>query len=359
MNVYYIGGNYESCYYVRCLIPLHANLWNGEKTSLGDGSDMNPVAGMMNADIIVFHRPMTKDAYELATKLKAVGKKIVLDNDDTYKRDSGVPIIMSRMLQDPEDKLEMIDTQLKDFAKLADMVTVTTEFLKDEYKEVNDNVVVLKNCVDKRDWYKPVENDTGKVRIGIVGSVASNKDYEPITQALESLKGREDVQLVLFALPPKNDNTKLAVELYKPEFDYWSQYNPEWHHFVPMKDYTKTLRDLKLDIALIPRYDNYFNRCKSNLKFLEMSMLKVPVIAQGFSDGMSPYQVDTQDAEHMIICDTPEEWTKAITDIIDNKQKRKDMGEKAYNYVLEKYEINNNKHLWREAYQTIWNQNES
>lgn len=357
--VYYIGGNYESCYYVRCLLPLQSNLWNGEKTSLNGGSDKDKTSAIMNSDIVVFHRPMTQDAYDLAVKLKAVGKKIVLDNDDTYRKDAGVPIIMARMLDNPEEKLEIIDSGLKEFAKISDMVTVSTDFLANEYKEVNDNVVVLHNCVDKRDWYKPKTNETGKVRIGIIGSVASNKDYESIIPALDTLKNSDDVQLVLFALPQKTEHTKLAVELYKPEFDFWSQYNPEWHHFVPMSEYTKKLSDLKLDIILIPRYDNYFNRCKSNLKFLEASMLKVPVIAQGFEDGLSPYQVDKEDAEHMIICNTPEEWKQSIDKLIEDKQLRETIGESAYNYVLEKYDIKNNKHKWVEAYQTIWNQNES
>jgi len=34
MKVYYIGGGYESCYYVRCFLPMVANGWDGDKTSM-------------------------------------------------------------------------------------------------------------------------------------------------------------------------------------------------------------------------------------------------------------------------------------------------------------------------------------
>lgn len=357
--VYYIGGNYDSCYYVRCLLPLQSNLWDGDQTSIIKQAPNNGkmLKGVMASDVVVFHRPMTKEFYDLALKIKAMGKKVVMDNDDTYRKDAGVPFTMTRALGNPEDQLDRIDTTLKDFASIADLVTVSTDFLANEYKEVNDNVVVLQNCVDKRDWYLPQKNTTGKIRVGLVGSVASHEDYEQIIPLLNAIKGREDIQLVLFALPEKSKYTQLAVELYKPEFDFWEQYNPEWQPFVQMSDYMKTLAELKLDIALIPRKDNYFNRCKSNLKFLEMSMLKIPVIAQGFDDGMSPYQVDTEDAEHMIICKTEQEWIEAFDKLSADKGLRDLMGEKAYNYVLEKYDIKNNNHKWAEAYENIW-QNE-
>ncbi len=361
MNVYYIGGNYDSCYYVRCLVPLRANLWDGDQTSLKKKyvDQSSVLKGIMNADVVVFHRPMIDQPYELAQKLKKLGKKIVMDNDDTYIKDGGVPIIMERIADNGEEYLDTIDKKLKRFAELADMVTVSTDFLKKEYDSLHNNVVVINNCVDSRDWYEKRQNDTGKVRIGIVGSVASNKDYEQLKPFLESTKGNKDIQLVLFALPPKTDETKLAVELYKPEFDFWSQYNPEWHHFVPMSDYQKKLADLKLDIMLIPRHNSYFNRCKSNLKFLESSMLKIPVIAQSFSDGMSPYEQDSEDASHMILCKTEEDWTREITNLVENKELRELMGAKAYEYVKNKYDIKNNKHKWADAYQTLWNQNES
>ncbi len=34
MRIYFIGDIYDSCYYIRCLLPLRENGWDGAKTAL-------------------------------------------------------------------------------------------------------------------------------------------------------------------------------------------------------------------------------------------------------------------------------------------------------------------------------------
>ena len=117
-----------------------------------------------------------------------------------------------------------------------------------------------------------------------------------------------------------------------------------------------TLNNLKLDIMLIPRHDNYFNRAKSNLKFLESSICEIPVVAQGFTSNDSPYQQNPEDSKYMEIAITEEDWITKTLALIEDKQKRIEMGQKAREYVLTNYNIKNNAYKWREAYQNIWNQ---
>ena len=356
MKVYYFANTYESCGYVRCLQPLQANGWDGDKISLHSSrpSPERMMKGAMNADIVVFHRPIKAEMYQAAMLLKEAGKKIVMDNDDTYRSNSGVPVQMFGKDRENLDKaINHIDTQLKEFAKIADMVTVTTEFLKKEYEPYCKNVVVLPNCVDPFDWEEPVKNDTGKTRILITGSVASNKDYENIIPLLEKLKGRKDVQLVLQALPADKEELKESREMYKPELVFWKQYDVEWYPFMKLTDYLEFLPSLKIDIMLIPRHDNYFNRCKSNLKFLEASMCKMATVAQSFPDGNSPYEVDKEDTENLILANTPEDWVDKVTDLLDNKEKIDILKEKSHEYVKNKYDINKCGHKWKEAYKTI------
>lgn len=347
MKVFFTNSFLETCHYVRCMIPMRAGGWDGDKTSLRTQriQPEQQARAVLDADIVVFHRPNDDRSLEIARKLKEQGKKIVMDNDDTYK---------ATATRKFAKLLSKVDHWVDEFGKFADLITCSTEFLAEEYRKLNKNVVVLPNCIDPDDWpEEPQRNEGDKVRIGFVGSVAMNGDFESMKSVLLSLCNREDVTVVLFALPPKREDTALAQKYYKDDYNFWETLNVEWQPFVTRADYVETLDDLKLDMMVIPRKDDYFNRCKSNLKFLEASMLEIPVIAQGFPDGKSPYQVNPEDAKHMIIIKEPEEWERAIDFLIVERRIREQMGWDAKKYVLENYDINKHIHLWEETYQKL------
>jgi glycosyltransferase involved in cell wall biosynthesis len=356
MKVYFIPSVFDGCFYVRCLQQIVQNGWYGGKISLRGERDNaeRQYEGAMASDVIVFQRPLQQEMLDAALILKEEGKKIVMDNDDTYTQQNGMPKVMSEMMERQlDEKIEQIDVRLKEFAKIADLVTVSTDFLANEYRHLNENVMVLPNQVDPDDWSKPKRTKGKKVRIGLVGSVAMNNDTKKIVKLLRQLGRRDDVQLVLFGLPPDTKAYEEIRKYFMYEVSYWNTFNVEWHPAVPIADYFDSLNDLELDIMLIPRDDNYFNRCKSNVKFLEASMCEIPVIAQGFEDGLSPYQVNPEDVKHMIIAHTPEEWEASVLKLIDDKKLRREMGKKAYKYVLERYNIKKNAHLWKEAYEKL------
>lgn len=356
MKVYYIPSVYDGCFYARCLQPMISNGWYGGKTSLRGTRESTEKQrmGAMVSDVVVFQRPMQQEMLEAAQILKEMGKKIVMDNDDTYTAHNGLPKVMTDMLEKQiDEKIADSDKRLKEFAKLADLVTVSTEFLSREYTPHNKNVVVLPNCVDPDDWSKPKRNKSKKVRIGIVGSVAMNNDTRKIVKQLRLLGMRKDVQLVLFGLPPDTDEHKDIRKFFMYETAYWNTFNVEWHPAVSIADFFSSLNNLELDIMIIPRDDNYFNRCKSNIKFLEASMCEVPVIAQSFSDGLSPYQVNVNDRKYLLLADTPQDWEDQINKLIDDKKLRIKMGKEAKKYVLKNYNIKTKAALWEKAYRSI------
>jgi glycosyltransferase involved in cell wall biosynthesis len=315
------------------------------------GNRMQPgmqAKAVLDADIVVFHRPNDWRSLEIAKKLRAQGKKIVADNDDSYKNLDGKNL---------QKALEKVDKGLDEFCKFADLVTCSTEFLAKEYRKLNDNVVVLRNCVDPDYWPDPLKNETNKVRLGFVGSVASNGDYNQIEGVLKELSKRPDVQIVVFALPPqkKNDTTEGFVvrEMYKSDFDFWQSLNVEWMPFCKVEDYIDTLNELRLDIMVIPRKDDYFNRAKSNLKFLEASMLEIPCIGQGFWDSQSPYQVNPEDSKYMEVVTDNRMWLEKIDWLVKDSILRQEMGKRAKKYVLENYSIEKNIHLWQSTYASL------
>jgi glycosyltransferase involved in cell wall biosynthesis len=335
------------------MLPLRENGWDGMKTSLY-GPTATPeqmFRGAMVSDVVVFQRPMDRNKLEAAKLLKVKGKKIVFDNDDTYLENSGTPAVM---IYKTRRLVRKINRNLKDFIKISDLVTVSTNFLAEEYKEYNKNVEVLLNCIDPDDWGEPKENDTGKVRIGIVGSTLTTGDFEVAKDAILKLIERNDVQLVVMGLNRDIDKNSLSYKIFRKEIEFWDNKNVEWHPPVSHAEYNQYLVDLKLDIMLIPRKDNYFNRAKSNLKFLEASMAGIAVVAQGFSDGQSPYQQNTEDTKYMRIIIDNKKWYDEIDNLIRNEQERKEMVQKAREYVLREYNIKTKGHLWEEVYQKIY-----
>lgn len=365
MKVYFVGGELLGCVYVRCLLPMWHNGWGGNRVSLK--KPMKSVKQMkeelLNADIVVFHRPEQVEHHGLGMALRAAGKKIVFDNDDTFQLDKYHPFFCIDS-ENFQKNIEYKNNIVNNFILNSDLVTCTTEYLKNEYSKINKNVVVLPNYIDPMDWPKPLpKNESGKVRIGIVGSTGYAHDYEVIKGIIEKLDERDDVTIVLFGFnsfskdkPDSSDSKEqeLINKVLEKEIEFWTaRKNVEKLHWVSMDKYYKALNDLKIDFVLIPRRENNFNKAKSNIKFLEMAMVETPVIASKFSDGSSPYEKDIDGTNGLLVNNTEEEWNEAIEFMINNKKERQEMGKKAREYVLANYNIKDHAYKWAEAYKKL------
>jgi glycosyltransferase involved in cell wall biosynthesis len=350
MRVFFIGSKYDGCYLVRCLLPLRENGWWGTRETLrGKMMPLDEAARLAaHADVVVFHRPDDDARIRLMRLLKEAGKKVVFDNDDTYVPTSGVP--MGKFFGKREaEMLEKWNAKIYEALGEADLVTCTTETLAEEYRRVHKNVVVLPNCVDPFDWPEPEPREPGgKVRLGLVGSVASTGDWEVVKPFLERV-GKE-AQIVVLGLQRRDRLEGVLTGLYLEMHDFFESIGAEMHQPVTTADYPHKLMALGLDVALIPRTDNYFNRCKSNIKFLEMSMLEIPVIASGFADGKAPYQ--GKDEPYMAVCQTLDDWLEAYENLKDVGT-RKTMGKDARHYVTENYNIADKAQLWENEYRKL------
>jgi O-antigen biosynthesis protein len=355
MRVYFVTSGNWGCYIVRCLMPMIANGWDGDQTSItyGQKTPENKAKASQASDVVVFHRPEDAKRLELIRILKKQGKKIVVDNDDTYKDHKAVKI------NDYFDK-ERVDKGLAKVNSIfdaavieADLVTTTTEWLAEEYRKLNPNVVVLPNCVDPFYFDEPLRNEGDVVRIGVVGSVITSTDLDVLIPIVEHYQHDKRVRLVMFGLPPNRKTNPIVESIYRDEYKFMDSVDVEWHAAVNADVYYDKMNSLKLDMMIIPREDNYFNRAKSNLKFLEASMFEIPVIAQGFADGKSPYQVNLEDTKHMVIVTDNSQWIPEIEKMIADKEGRREMGRKAKEYVVENYSIDKNAYKWEEAYSKI------
>jgi len=87
------------------------------------------------------------------------------------------------------------------------------------------------------------------------------------------------------------------------------------------------------DIGIIPLLDNEFNRAKSDIKFLEYSRLKVPAVISK----VSTYHTVTDKETGVLVTDN--KWYEGLKYLIDRPKKRKEIAEKAFEYVRDRRNI--------------------
>lgn len=338
MKILFINGKYPFCYFYRGYLPgVYSNNYVVDDFMRKDMKVDKDVLmrKAKDSDVIVFQRPQDKERLALVRLFKSMGKKVIFENDDTYLVGKGIPL--ERLENDSQREIAVeLSNITNEILSLCDGAIASTETLANEYREINPNVAVLKNCIDPLDEFTCKENKTGKFRIGLVGSVTTNDDYLHIKDQIRKLDERGDITFVVFGIK-YTDGTNISFM--DEDRRFWeSLKNVEWQPYVHITEYMMTVADLALDLAIIPRQKSYFNDCKSNLKFLEMSLLKIPVLAED----ILPYQQD----KYLTLVPNSDDWYNYIIAVKDNYTKYKELANKAHDYVLEEYNINTYAHTW-------------
>ena len=92
----------------------------------------------------------------------------------------------------------------------------------------------------------------------------------------------------------------------------------------------------QVDINLAPLVDSIFNRAKSEIKWLEAAMVKVPTIASdigAFADMVIDGQTGLLAKEN--------EWKEKLDSLIFSAELRQKLAENAYHFVLENCSLDN------------------
>lgn len=160
-RVMMINSGYDGCCYLRIHLPcIYNGYWTDKPNQREDKISVKDVREQLQgADVVVFHRAEEQEYHNLAKMLKADGKKIVMDNDDTFILDSFHPLAQFTPDGKFQESINRRQNNINEFIKLCDLTTVTTKTLKEEYSKINPNTVILKNYVDPDDWDEPLRNE--------------------------------------------------------------------------------------------------------------------------------------------------------------------------------------------------------
>jgi len=356
-----------ACGFYRIKQPIiYLDEESGVDAALGgvDCPDSDLFELLSGCDIAIVPRAASEKMHELILMLKGMNKKVVIDHDDNifalnplspHYRDMGTENITVELNGEKltiwEDGKDFFDIErnkvraakAQECLEMVDAVTVTTEELAEFYRQFNDNVYVLPNCVDFDIW-QPVKivND-GYTRITWHGGCSHYQDLVEVGDQITAITKR---------------HPKVKLEICGHEFKgvfknvYPAQYT--FHRWVatPAHPYKQAL--LNADIAVIPLKDDLFNRCKSPIKWVEYSALKVPCVLRN----IPPYSSVVEHGVTGLLYDTPEECEQMIEELLQKPAMRGRIANNAYNYVREHFSAEDNANLWADAAKNIMAQQE-
>jgi glycosyltransferase involved in cell wall biosynthesis len=308
--------NYPSdkngCGYYRSIIPFSYLMSKCNMDSpfmFGFNFD---VSFIQRANWIRFQRQVTEAQKAIFSEFRNLIKKYNFKTKLTYDIDDLVHEIEDCNILAYQYYTETRKKNLIDLFNLSDLVTFSTQFLKDYYEErhgIKHSRVIpnflpkfLWGQCGKRDKYNKGKN--GKLRILWTGSsshIGKGGDLEFLLPLIE--KTTDEFEWVFLGTCP-------AQLLGKVEFHDWEEF------FM----YPQHLDAVDADVGIVPVKDHIFNYAKSDLKLLEYSAVGLPSLCSSIGGGIGPYDL-VKDA--LVVENHLDAWYGALKQLHKDQDMRK------------------------------------
>jgi glycosyltransferase involved in cell wall biosynthesis len=332
--------------------------------------------------IIHFHRSIGQDmdrSAQFVPILNSMGIVTICDIDDYWLPTKEHPL-HQLIVQNK------ISEKILANIKVAKYVTTTTELYANEIKKYNSNVVVLPNAIDPNEsQFKEPTLESDRLRIGWLGGSSHLHDLLLLDGMVAKLSDIKDkLQFVVCGFDTRGTMTEVNPQTgeqkqrpIKPHETVWYDYEkiftdnykivtPEYKNYLekfvqtpfdgeekenylrvwtkPVTSYAKNYS--KFDVSLAPIKPHIFNKVKSQLKVIEAGFYKKALIASNYG----PYTIDLKhclkngefiDGNALLVDDARNhsDWAKYIKKLSQNPNMVKDMGERLYEHVSQRYDL--------------------
>lgn len=279
---------------------------------------------------IFFRCPHTNTVENFITRAKYFNKRVFFDIDDLvidYKYVKDIKYL--KTMSTEENELYMNGVQrMKKTLELCEFGITTTNKLAEELRKYVSDVYVNRNIASEKMVQisqdiiknkKGIPKLNGNIILGYFsGSITHNDDFKMILQVIKSILNKYSHVYL-----------KISGILDVPEElrDFKNKIITE--KFVDWTNLPAVIAEV--DINLSPLEESIFNEAKSENKWVEAALVKVPTIASNigaFKDMISHNKTG-------ILCDTVEEWQYYLDKLINDGDFRDEIAENAYNYVME------------------------
>ncbi len=332
--------------------------------------------------IVALHRSIGPDfdrANQLIQELNKMGIITVCDIDDYWMPGKEHPI-------HDVIKFNKINEKIVANLKVSKYVSTTTSIFADEIKKTNPNVVIFPNAINPNEpQFKEPTPSSDRLRIGWLGGSSHLHDLQLLDQSFSKLtKYKDELQFVICGFDVRGSVTEINAQTGEhkkrdilPHETVWARYEEIFtqKYFIVSDEYKKYLLQYskdnfenaineayvrvwtqpvtsyaknysKFDVSLAPIKNTMFNRVKSQLKVIEAGFYKKAIIASN----LGPYTIDLKhslqngnfvDGNALLVDENRNhsDWAKYIEKLVKNPNMVKDLGERLYETVKDKYNL--------------------
>ena len=276
--------------------------------------------------IIIYRSPISPELLRLCHLAKDYGKPIFFDIDDLVF-DTLYTDQLSYTKGLPHHEKEKYDANVRNYGYMlenCDGAITSTNQLQKELKKYQSKVLLNRNLASDElisissQFLKDYSHVSDVVKIGYFsGSISHNENFELIKPAImQLLKKYSNVQLhIVGILDIPKDMKPFENQIVTHDYVDWDK--------LPVLI-------SEVDINLAPLVDSIFNRAKSEIKWIEAALVKVPTVASkigAFSDMVI-------DGETGLLA-TDDQWFDKLEALVLSPELRQNLAESAYRAVLE------------------------
>ncbi len=235
-------------------------------------------------DIFFAQRPCTNVHQTAISNAKEYGVPVWVDMDDNLFGVESDNIAHSQY-SSPQAKMSLTHC-----LQMADVVTVTTEELRRVVMEYCPDVRVIPNAHDDKLFGANPERSPKRSKViswrGGGSHMANLAEFTPAI--LSVAERRPDWKWAFIGFNPWSITEKMAKDQFRV-FD-----------FMTVTKYMGTMQKIAPAVHMVPLRDTRFNRCRSNIAWLEACYAGARTIAPGWEQWQQPDVVNYNNPEEMI-----------------------------------------------------------
>ena len=316
----------QQCTRYRVLNKAEQLRKHGFKVKVVNLSEFELTQAQNASHIIIYRSPISPELLRLCHLAKDYGKPIFFDIDDLVF-DTLYTDQLSYTKGLPHHEKENYDANVRNYGYMlenCDGAITSTNQLQKELKKYQSKVLLNRNLASdelisiSNQFLKDYSQVSDVVKIGYFsGSISHNENFELIKPAIKQLLTKySNVQLhIVGILDIPQDMKPFENQIVTHDYVDW--------------DKLPALIS-EVDINLAPLVDSIFNRAKSEIKWIEAALVKVPTVASkigAFSDMVI-------DGETGLLA-TDDQWFDKLEALVLSPELRQNLAESAYRAVLE------------------------